>query len=150
MNFQNSIDSSMSPRVRPGVFFYNHPSAAHPSVFCIIDYLITFDLMKISAFILLLLVGFSTIQPVLGSPKKVETKCHKMMKCPKQGKPDGKETDDSCNPFMSCVYGNFYFAEKNIFSFEITPPVIDKITATNDNRLSEKSAECWHPPETSA
>ena len=114
------------------------------------DYLFTFDTKKSTAFILLLLVGFSTIQPVLGSHKRVESKCHKMMKCPRQKEPAGKETDNACNPFMSCVYGNFYFAEKNIISFEITIPVIDKIAATNDNRLSAKSSECWHPPEGTA
>ena len=105
--------------------------------------------MKISAFILFLLVGFSTLEPALSYNRKIPVamKCHKMMKCPKQGKSSDKDRDNSCNPFMSCVYGNFYFAERNIFFFAIALPVMDKIKATNDNRLSAAISDCWHPPE---
>jgi hypothetical protein len=48
---------------------------------------------------------------------------------------------------MVCAYGNFYLAEKNGFTFLSIVPEKEKKGMVNDNRLSTKLSESFHPPE---
>lgn len=109
--------------------------------------------MKDIASIFLLLIAFLNVQPLFSSkPMVAEMKCcSKTMKCDKQKQAPAREcgtNTDACNPFMSCVYGNFYLVEKTGITF--TKLTITKITIipVNDNRLSDTSSDFWHPPKT--
>lgn len=108
--------------------------------------------VKLMAFIFLSLVAFFTVQPLISSQRTVSAMlcCPKMMKCHKEKHPSGdnrKCESDGCNPFMACAYGNFYLLEKSGFNFLTIVPEIEKKAAINDNRLSTRLSDCWHPPE---
>ncbi len=47
-----------------------------------------------------------------------------MMNCHKKDQQSGNDNNNkcennSCNPFMACAYGNFYLAEKSVFTFSL-------------------------------
>ena len=70
-----------------------------------------------------------------------------MMKCNKQRKPSNKGCEgNACNPFMACVYGNFYALEKTGLTFSNLVTNSIKSIIVDDNRLSDNISECWHPP----
>jgi hypothetical protein len=81
--------------------------------------------------------------------------CKKKMHCSRQAQPkDGKEGGQSdgcqgngCNPFMACAYGNFYLLEKSATGLLAPSFLLDKQIPANDNRLSSRLSESWHPPE---
>lgn len=107
--------------------------------------------MKAATYILVLIVGVLTVQPVLSSQKVLaEMECCSKKGCQKS-EPQEQEKKDcegkGCHPFMACAVGNFYFTEKSIlFSFALLL-MEQKFVFNNDNRLSDKVADFWHPPE---
>jgi hypothetical protein len=114
--------------------------------------------VKIMAFLFLALVGFFTAQPLMSnlglfihtSAGTVADCCGKRLDCQPQ-KPASdhsrKCAGDECNPFMSCVYGNFFLVTKG--SVDLPGLVLLKKVKTpvNDNRLATSYSESWHPPE---
>ena len=80
--------------------------------------------------------------------KEVQSSCSKS-KCNKPV--DNEEQNDCennrCNPIMSCPTGNFYLF--NPANLSIAPFMLSKqqTVLINDNRISKRLAECWHPPE---
>jgi len=109
--------------------------------------------VKIIAFILLLLVGFFSIQPLLSSQSTVAKMkcCSKTMKCHKKKQSASNPCENNaCNPFMACAYGNFYLAEKTVFEFTALLINAGRLAPVNDNRLSETLSDCWHPPRSQA
>ena len=112
--------------------------------------------MKIIASIFLLLVGFMIIQPVIGSTEKTyagKMKCTSGMRCTKKNS-DKKATknDDGngctkCNPFMPCVYGNYFVNELPFEHSTILLILSTKIIPANEKIISFYTADCWHPPK---
>lgn len=106
--------------------------------------------MRILAFIFLVFVGFFIVQPLFSSYKVVVAKkcCNKMMKCNKQTKRTADKPcgNAGCNPFMACAYGNFYISSHNIISLTLPSLLSLRSIPLDDNRLSEKSSDWWHPP----
>jgi hypothetical protein len=107
--------------------------------------------VKTVALIYLLLIGFLTVQPLLAlqQSKQVNT-CCKKESCSKNDKEPKKDTDcrnKSCNPFIACAYGNFYFLSNSRIDFGNLPLNKQKTYSYNDNRLSANPSECWHPPQ---
>jgi hypothetical protein len=106
--------------------------------------------VKAIAAIFMFIIAFLSMQPIFsGPPRANKTKCcSKMMKCAKQRQVPAKQCDgNSCNPFMACVYGNFFLAEKAGLNFTNCSLTRRTIIPTNDNRLSDNSSDCWHPPK---
>ena len=72
------------------------------------------------------------------------------MKCDEkkdQQNKGGKCDRENCNPFMPCVYGNFYTIEKEYNLHSKFDPTREKMAAINDNRLASRIEDFWHPPE---
>jgi hypothetical protein len=69
--------------------------------------------------------------------------------CPAEKKhPESKDCrNNGCNPFMPCVYGNFYLPVKNFPDCTIIRIKKEKVFSFDDNRLSSIMDDCWHPPE---
>lgn len=107
--------------------------------------------MKAAAYILLILIGALNMQPIFSSQKAMaETQCCSKEGChkPKKQKQDKKDCESNgCNPFMACAIGNFYFTEKSLALSLLLPSLKQKFIACNDNRLSAKISDFWHPPE---
>jgi len=72
----------------------------------------------------------------------------KMMKCPakKNQSKDNSCTNNSCNPFMACAYGNFFTGAFNAITVRSVSQFREKIAPANDNRITDISPDCWHPP----
>ena len=105
--------------------------------------------MRIGAFILLIIVGFLTIQPLMKTaPKKIAMRCCSEKACkkkmPEQNKKGGCE-GMACNPFVGCPYYCLFLVTASSLS-PLQPPVNEKIGVTNDNRTIQSISECWHPP----
>lgn len=70
-------------------------------------------------------------------------------KCDKPA--DKQEENDCetnrCNPLMSCPTGNFYLFNPSNLSIEPFIVSKQKTVLIDDNRISKRLAECWHPPE---
>jgi hypothetical protein len=85
--------------------------------------------------------------------------CKQKMHCSRQAAPKPKDDKEGCrgngcqgngcNPFMACAYGNFYLLEKPGTEIGIPSFLIGKKIPANDNRLSSRLSESWHPPELS-
>jgi hypothetical protein len=115
--------------------------------------------VKIKAFLFLALVGFFTAQPLMSNlglfihapAGTVADCCGKRMDCQPQ-KPASNHSrkcaGDGCNPFMSCVYGNFFLVTQGHVDLQDLKPAKEKVTPINDNRLATSFSESWHPPET--
>jgi len=114
--------------------------------------------VKIRAFLFLALVSFFTAQPLMSnlglfiqSPAgTVADCCGKRMDCQSQKSPSNhhrKCAGDACNPFMSCVYGNFFLVTRGSIELPDLTITKEKRTLINDNRLATKFSESWHPPE---
>ncbi|MDP4150168.1 MAG: hypothetical protein Q8943_12195 [Bacteroidota bacterium] len=81
--------------------------------------------------------------------------CKKKMHCsgrpePKDGKNDCPGSGcqgTACNPFMACAYGNFYLPAKSGAGLVAPSLSVEKRFPENDNRLSSRLSESWHPPE---
>jgi hypothetical protein len=71
-------------------------------------------------------------------------KCHKEKQQPCRNE---KCENNGCNPFMACAYGNFFLINKNSFAFNLPQMKKSKMVTINDNRLSNKLSDCWHPPQ---
>ena len=119
--------------------------------------------VKIMAFLFLALVSFFTAQPLMSNlglfihapAGTVADCCGKRMDCQSQKSPanhnpsnhNRKCAGDECNPFMSCVYGNFFLVAKSSVDQPDLTPAKEKETPLNDNRLAAGFSESWHPPE---
>jgi hypothetical protein len=92
-----------------------------------------------------------TVQPLLAAQQsKSMSSCCKKETCSKKHGETKKDRDcrnNSCNPFLACAYGNFYFMSNNIIVFGGIPLNKQKTYSFNDNRLSSIQSECWHPPQ---
>jgi len=110
--------------------------------------------MKTAAYIFTFIYSFMLLQPLFNSQqKKADIVCCSKDSCPKKEKQEPRKKDrcenQGCNPFMACVYGNFFLMQKQsttLISLKITT---QKITAVNDNRVITNLSNCWHPPESS-
>ena len=117
--------------------------------------------MRLSAFILLVIISSLTIQPVFkhveaSIPSGMDMECclnhHKgsEKKCPSSGKDEKKNLpcdNNGCNPFMPCSIGNFYIVERlHFLSAPVNQPGKNNILL-NDNRTAKSLSECWHPPQ---
>ena len=116
--------------------------------------------MKTRACILMILWSVLLVEPLsanlsMKSPysscskkQEVESSCSKS-KCSKPA--DNQEENDCennrCNPLMSCPTGNFYLFNPSYLSIEPFMLSKQKTVLINDNRISKRLAECWHPPE---
>src|SRR5580704_6733444 len=107
--------------------------------------------MKLIAVIFILPLTFLMIQPVLNThPSSDQMKCCTKMRCHKnnhQSNNEGKCENNTCNPFMPCIYGNFFTTDNNIYNFTIIKARKGKSLVVNDNRLSSHLSDCWHPPQ---
>jgi hypothetical protein len=119
--------------------------------------------MKVSASIFsavfVLVVGVLHIQPLFldyeGDTEQTcaqskKPVCAKKSKCPMPAPSPEKEDCNSngCNPFVPCSMGACCYLVENIFA--CTHPTIvssKRIALFNDNRISDRLSECWHPPE---
>ena len=127
--------------------------------------------MRITAAILLLILGFLTIQPAVGVHEKTAGMmcCGESCKMPEADEEamiceeeeestaceEGSETDPceencdnrGCNPFMSCPFGNFFVMASSLtpVSFRIT--LVSTNLYKTDEYLSTYLSDCWHPPE---
>ena len=105
--------------------------------------------MKITSTIFLLVFSFLVIQPLFGTRVKEEKKECCQKRCPNEKK-QSKKNDcqpNGCNPFMPCIYGNFYLLEKSYVVFTGIENKKAKLFFYNDNRLCSNLSDCWHPPE---
>jgi hypothetical protein len=96
------------------------------------------------------------IQPAIGSTQKIyagKMKCTSGMCCAKKHstkKPVKKENEDpctKCNPFMACVYGNYFVNELPFEHSAILLILSTKIVPVNVKIISFYTADCWHPPK---
>jgi hypothetical protein len=98
-----------------------------------------------------MLVSFLTVQPLLVTQHANQTDtCCQKESCSKKDSEPKKDTDcrnKSCNPFIACAYGNFYFLSNNGIDFSNILLNKLKTYSFNDNRLSSMHPECWHPPQ---
>ena len=129
--------------------------------------------MKITAAILLLILGFLTIQPAVGIHEKtagmmccgkscemLEEVSDVVMSCEADNEEalvceEGTDTEPcqencdnrGCNPFMSCPFGNFFVMASSQLHviFPVTPVSTNLYKA--DEYLSAYLSDCWHPPE---
>ena len=106
--------------------------------------------MKAGACILLILFCILTVQPLFNttSAEPAESSCAKS-KCTKPKPPEDKKDceNERCNPLMACPTGNFYLPGPSPVSFATWIITKRKTILVNDNRISTKLTECWHPPE---
>ena len=110
-----------------------------------------FKEVRTIATICTVIVGFLIFQPAFTEPVEIEKmQCCSEDKCiPGSGEKSQNDCNsDGCNPFMACSMGNFFLVERIIASPFFSYAAKQKIIAVNDNRLSDKISECWHPPET--
>jgi len=106
--------------------------------------------VKAVALIYLLVVGFLTVQPFFTQELKQTDSCCKKENCSKTGSESKKDNDcrnKTCNPFLACAYGNFYFLSNDKIVFGNIYLNKQKTYSFNDNRLSSIQSECWHPPQ---
>ena len=97
-----------------------------------------------------MIFSFFIIQPLFSAqPDQVNKECSSKRQCPFEKKKSDKNecSNNGCNPFMPCVYGNFYLPVKGISAFAMIRIKRDKLFSYDDNRLSSKIYDCWHPPE---
>jgi len=106
--------------------------------------------MKAGAYIVLIIFCILTVQPLFSNINAEPTKssCSKI-KCNKPKPPEDKKDcgSDRCNPLMACPTGNFYLLGYSHISFAAFMITKQKTSLVNDNRVSTKLTECWHPPE---
>ena len=117
--------------------------------------------MRLSAFILLIIISSLTIQPLFqhvekSIPSGMDMDCclnhHKGSEktCPLSGKEEKKNLpcdNNGCNPFMPCSIGNFYIIERlHLLSAPVDLSGKNNILL-NDNRTAKSLSECWHPPQ---
>jgi hypothetical protein len=109
--------------------------------------------MKLTAFLFFCILAFLTLQPAFNFQQlcitEVEDCCEEAtctmsneelpvdQECEKQG----------CNPFMSCVYGNFFLLSKSSYQFPDLTLISQKMETVNDNRVATYLSDCFHPPE---
>lgn len=109
--------------------------------------------MKLAAYIFAFLLSFYTLQPVVSSVinRVTLSGCAKQSHCCKKNRKVPVKKDNcenrGCNPFMGCVYGNFYMTEKSSISFTIFIIPKQKTGIFNDNRIVKNASDCWHPPK---
>lgn len=113
--------------------------------------------MKLVASIFAFVLCLLTVQPLfISEPVNAEETscCNPQKTCTKEEENQSEKQDDcrnmACNPFMSCVYGNFFVLDKQCISFDFFPGAKQKLNVYNDNRVIQNLSECWHPPEASA
>jgi hypothetical protein len=102
--------------------------------------------VKIIASIFLFPLAFLLFQPLLNNYDNDTKKECSAMKCDKK-KQTKTRSCDNCNPFMACLLCNYFTKAKDLVSIKITVSPVQRISATNDNRLASRSSDCWHPPE---
>ena len=108
--------------------------------------------MKLVACIFILIMGFLTVQPAIDLHRSnlTDTKCC-MESCSMEINENPEEKDNcenqDCNPFMSCIYGNYFLSSHT--SIYVLPFLIsiEKLSPANDNRIINGLSDCWHPPE---
>ena len=108
--------------------------------------------MKIAAAIFAIIITSLTIQPIFSSQEKVgNSQCCLTEKCQKGEKKEKPRKCDNngCNPFMACTLGNFFFNEKQFVLSTLGNLPRQKMIVANDNRISGKLSDFWHPPEMS-
>jgi hypothetical protein len=124
--------------------------------------------MKAGAYLLAFIWCVLIIEPIANANYSGQTtwpSCHKTQEaqascsrtkasssCHEKSRPDGTENRDDCernqcNPLMSCPGGNFYVFGNSHFSLPSPILLKQKPIAVNDNRISQRLSECWHPPE---
>ena len=106
--------------------------------------------VKIAAYIFLSLFTSLNLELILPKQDRFQgIQCCSKKKCaksePKPRRSDNCE-NNRCNPFMFCSYGNFYLLNRGIFIFPSLPIEKCRSAIMNDNRLSTRISECWHPP----
>lgn len=104
--------------------------------------------MKIGAAILLVIIGFFTIQPAFPvQQEKTKMGCCLKERCKKKMPVQKKKSCEgmACNPFLGCPYFNLFLA---VNTYSPVLPVADKqkLFVRNDNRTIQSSSELWHPP----
>lgn len=108
--------------------------------------------MKLSAAMLLILLTALTAEPAVSASmqshqqaKCIRT-CNMARKCGGEKKKKKERTCDNCNPFMSCVMGNFFLIPAG-FNMPAPSLICLKESALNEKVLSSYLPDCWHPPE---
>lgn len=71
--------------------------------------------------------------------------CAKKKCCKNENKDDC--SNNNCNPFVACVCGNFFVAERIFVSAAPSVILNRSIVLRDESILSSFSKECWHPPE---
>jgi len=114
--------------------------------------------MKSTAFFLIILVLFGSVQPLMldcyGQEKQAGSTatCTANKCCSKKepaGKTSGKETarTEGCNPFASCSGCQYVVSHKVInFRINISSTKVKLVAGSEDIR-SGFISDCWHPPE---
>ena len=108
--------------------------------------------MKIAAAIFAFIITSLTIQPILSNQEQVgNSQCCSTEKCHKAEKKDKPRQceNNGCNPFMACTFGNFFFNEQEFVLSTRDNLPRQKMIVVNDNRISGKLSDFWHPPEMS-
>ena len=106
--------------------------------------------MKAAACILFIIFAALNLELAFNSDRTVvENTRSCMKKCTKDKSGCGNNdcTNNRCNPFMVCLYGNYFLNNKYSFAFTLPAIKKEKIVTLNDFRLSTALSECWHPPE---
>jgi hypothetical protein len=106
--------------------------------------------MKFSAAILLLILGFYSVQPILKVEAKESSKgCCSKKKCTKKMPEQSKRSSCegmACNLLVGCPFNALYYvSNKPVLTF-ILPIKKERVFISNDNRTIKCITECWHPP----
>jgi hypothetical protein len=102
--------------------------------------------MKVAGHTLMLILVFLTVQPVFAKAIVVERKSGCCMQDKKFPTKKNACDQTACNPLRVCVYGSFFVVDNTATGIIVPSRVVQKITPTNDNRISSALSECWHPP----
>lgn len=105
--------------------------------------------MKIAAYIFTCIIFLATVQPLFSRTNAETIECCTKEKCHKSRQPEKKKDceNSGCNPFMACASGNFYLLDNSFISVISLMTARQKIILVDDNRVSDKLNECWHPSE---
>jgi len=104
---------------------------------------------------LILVLGLLHVQPLFFHAATKEQVCSKS-KCSKQKTSDkpkdsnekGNCPSEGCNPFVQCPLGSCCYIVENLIPQGPIPAIKkQKLPLIDDNKLSNRISECWHPPE---
>lgn len=119
---------------------------------------VSLECMKPAACLLIILMLFSSLQPLLldcygkneqpvsASTCSANKSCSKKEGAGKTSKEDTNRTE-GCNPFASCSGCQYVVSHKVIHFRTISPAIKIKLFTAGEDIQSGFISDCWHPPE---